>query len=158
MDIQISSNFERALFDALERDAAGVVGLMDDLRDAGGFALPQGTLDFIRGHFDAGRADEQETFDTIRRVLGETGELVDPHTAVGLTVARAAGLAGEVPVVTLATAHPAKFPDAVARACGVTPGLPARLSDILERPERVEILPNDYDAVKAHIETTIAAG
>ena len=158
MDIQISSNFERALFDALERDAGGVVGLMDDLRDAGGFALPQGTLDFIRGHFDAGRTDEQGTLDTIRRVLGETGELVDPHTAVGLSVARTAGLAPDVPVVTLATAHPAKFPDAVARASGVTPELPSRLSDLYQRPERVEVLPNDFHAVKAHIETTIAAG
>ena len=158
MDIQISSNFERALFDALERDADGVVGLMDDLRDAGGFALPQGTLDFMRGHFDAGRTDEQGTLDTIRRVLGETGELVDPHTAVGLSVARTAELAPGVPVVTLATAHPAKFPDAVARASGVTPELPSRLSDLYRRPERVEVLPNDFDAVKAHIETTIAAG
>ncbi len=152
MDIQISSNFERVLFDALERDADAVNALMRDLSEQGGFSLPQGVLDVLRGDFDAGRADEQETLDEIAATYEETGEVVDPHTAVGLLVARKLQLAAGTPVVTLATAHPAKFPDAVKRAVGFEPKLPPHLADLYQRPERFDTLPNSMDAVRAHIE------
>ena len=152
MDIQISSNFERVLFDALERDADAVSGLMQDLGTRGGFSLPQGVLDVLRHDFDAARADEQQTLAEIKATYEETGEVVDPHTAVGLSVARSLRLADGAPVVTLATAHPAKFPDAVNRAVGFEPKLPPHLADLYERRERFEILPNSVEEVRAYVE------
>ena len=156
MDIQISSNFERVLFDALERDADAVNGLMRDLAEEGGFALPQGVLDTLRGDFDAARADETETLDEIARIYRETGEVVDPHTAVGLSAARKLGLAAGAPVIALATAHPAKFPDAVKQAVGFEPPLPSHMSDLYERTEKFETLPNSAGDVRAFIEMNVS--
>lgn len=152
MDIQISSNFERVLFDALERDSDAVNGLMRDLAEEGGFSLPQGVLDTLRGDFDAARSDETETLDEIARTHRETGEVVDPHTAVGLSVARKLDLAAGAPVIALATAHPAKFPDAVKQAVGFEPELPAHMSDLYERAEKFDTLPNSTEEVRAYIE------
>ncbi len=151
MDIQVSSNFERLLFDLHDRDPAKVRGLMDQLKQAGGFRLEGAALDRARETFAAQRVDESQTLDTIRRVHHECGGyLVDPHTAVGVEAARREADPA-VPMITLATAHPAKFPDAVEQAAGVRPPLPERMADLYDRPERCEVLPNDFDAVTAHI-------
>lgn len=151
MDIQVSSNFERLLFDLLDRDGAAVTALMDDLTRTGAFRLPQGALDRLREGFASGRASEDDTLATIARVHAETGEILCPHSAVGVHVAETH--LGANPMVTLATAHPAKFPDAVARATGLRPGLPPRMADLFHRPERVTDLPGDLAAIQARIES-----
>ena len=153
MDIQVSSNFERALFDAYGRDARAVAADMAALREAGGFAVGQGAIGALREWFASGRASEEETSQTIARTLRETGELVCPHTAVGLHVAEAH--LGTTPMVTLATAHPAKFPDAVEAATGIRPPLPPRMSDLYDRAERVTRVPNDPGALKSLIRERI---
>jgi threonine synthase len=148
MDIQVSSNFERALFDALGRDAAAVRGLMDDLR-AGAFTVPPAALAALRATYASGRVSEDETRATIARTQAQAAELLCPHSAVGVAVAERH--LGAVPMVTLATAHPAKFPEAVSQATGLHPALPARMADLFERPERVTDLPGDLGAVQALI-------
>jgi threonine synthase len=153
MDIQVSSNFERLLFDACGRDPAVIRRLMHSLAQSGAFGLRQEELGWIRQVFEAGRTDEAATARRIAATLETTGTLVDPHTAVGLDVAArllARGDAGTM--ITLSTAHPAKFPDAVERACGVRPGLPPRMADLFDRPERFSVLANDAAAVEAFVE------
>jgi len=140
MDIQVSSNFERVLFDAYGRDGALTASQMADLKDKGGFSVGQGALEFLREHFRSGRASEEDTSATISRALAETGELLCPHSAVGVHVAEAH--LGQVPMITLATAHPAKFPDAVEAASGIRPPLPSSMADLYERSERVTEVPN----------------
>ncbi len=149
MDIQISSNFERALFDALGRDGAAVAALMDELKRTGRFAIPPGALQALRAGFASGRASEAETRATIARTWAEAGELLCPHTAVGVHVAGAH--AGPTPMVTLATAHPAKFPDAVEAATGIRPALPARMAGLFDRPERVTRVPDNLAAIQSLI-------
>ena len=149
MDIQISSNFERLLFEGAGRDASAVVRMMDGLKQSGGFALPDNALAAIRRDFAAGTTGEAETRATIATTLKASGYLLDPHTAVGVHVARAH--LGAVPMVTLATAHPAKFPDAVKDASGVQPALPAWLADLHSREERLSVLANDQNAVEDFI-------
>ena len=117
MDIQISSNFERLLFEAAGQDAAAVVQMMDGLKQSGGFAVPERALDAIRAEFASGTTGEDDTKATITRTLAKTGYLLDPHTAVGVHVARHGAIA-HIPMITLATAHPAKFPAAVKTATG----------------------------------------
>lgn len=151
MDIQVSSNFERVLFEAMDRDAGALRGLMAALAQSGAFSPPNAALQAIRADFDAGRADEAQTAETIARTLQQTGYLLDPHTAVAVSVAERIARDPHVPQVVLATAHPAKFPDAVERACGVRPALPPHLADLLERPERTPTLPNDIGAIEAYI-------
>jgi threonine synthase len=153
MDIQVSSNFERALFDALGRDGAAVAALMADLK-GGGFRIPQGALEALRESYASGRASEVQTSETIARTRAETGELLCPHSAVGVHVAQ--GHLGPVPMVTLATAHPAKFPDAVEAATGLRPALPARMADLYDRPERVTRIANDLGALQSLIRERIA--
>ncbi|ROT98993.1 threonine synthase [Histidinibacterium lentulum] len=150
MDIQVSSNFERALFDAYGRDGAAVAQLMDELKTADGFAISQGARQALAEVYGAGRASEEQTLARIRRTREETGELLCPHTAVGLEVAEGAVRDG-VPMVTLATAHPAKFPDAVEEATGERPPLPSRMADLYERPERVTRVENDLAALQTLI-------
>ncbi len=149
MDIQVSSNFERALFDAYGRDGGAVTQLMDELRTAGGFTVSQGALHALRGLYASGSASEDETRAEIARTHAETGEVICPHTAVGVKVARAH--LGGAPMVTLATAHPSKFPDAVAAAIGQRPPLPPRMSDLFDRGERVTRVPNDLSALQSLI-------
>ncbi len=146
MDIQVSSNFERALFDAYGREGGAVAQLMDELKQGGGFQISQGALEFLRDAFASGRASEEETSATISRIAEATGEVLCPHSAVGVHVAEAHLSA--TPMITLATAHPAKFPDAVEVATGTRPELPARMADLFEREERVTRLPNDLAAVQ----------
>ena len=148
MDIQVSSNFERALFDAYDRDPAPVRQAMHDLR-AGGFTVSQGAIDSLRENYASGRVSEGETTVAIRRYRERTGEVVCPHTAVGLHVAEAH--LGSVPMVTLATAHPAKFPDAVEAATGHRPALPPRLSHLMDGEERIARLANDLGEVEAYV-------
>jgi threonine synthase len=145
MDIQISSNFERALFDLLGRDAAAVRALMADLKK-GGYALPQGLKTALNVAFKSGRTSEEETLATIRSTLADAGEVICPHTAVGVHVAK--HHLSATPMVTLATAHPAKFPDAVKQACGISPALPARLAEKLAGPERVTRVANDLASLQ----------
>lgn len=154
MDIQVSSNFERALFDALGRDGAAVAALMADLK-AGGFRIPQGALQALREGFASGRCSEEETSATIARTLAATGELLCPHSAVGVKVAEEQ--LGANPMVTLATAHPAKFPDAVHAATGIRPPLPPRMADLYDRPERVTRVPDDLTALQTLICERIAS-
>jgi threonine synthase len=141
MDIQVSSNFERLVFEATGRDAASVRALMGSLSQSGRFVLPDAALAAIREDFDAGRADEEETAAAIRAAWREAGDLVDPHTAVALAVEEKETANPPVPMVLLSTAHAAKFPDAVAAACGQRPQLPAWLGDLMSRPERITVMP-----------------
>jgi threonine synthase len=151
MDIQISSNAERLLFDLMGRDGAGLAGWMTRFRAEGRNALTPAQTDAARALFAAARADDAETARVIAKTHAETGMVVDPHTAVGLSAA--AQLLGDpaVPTVVLATAHPAKFPDAVERAIGRRPALPDRMGDLFERRERVTRLPNDLATVEAFV-------
>jgi threonine synthase len=151
MDIQVSSNFERLLFDAYGRDPAPVRALMGSLSQSGRFSIAPPALGEIRSRFSAGRADEDETAATIRAARREADYLIDPHTAVALAVAEKEHQEGAAPMIVLSTAHPAKFPDAVKAACGVNPGLPDWLGDLNARPERVTVLPADQGAVERFI-------
>ncbi|HTN61520.1 MAG TPA: threonine synthase [Devosia sp.] len=150
MDIQISSNFERLLFDAAGRDAMAVTRMMDSLKQSGGFALPEPALAAIRAEFSAGTTGEVETRAAIATTYSKAGYLLDPHTAVGVHVARQQRQAS-VPMVTLATAHPAKFADAVTEASGIAPALPAWLADLHAREERLSVLANDQATVEDFI-------
>lgn len=151
MDIQVSSNFERLLFEATKRDAALVRGLMASLSQSGRFVLPDAVLAAIREDFDAGRADENETNAAIRAAWREAGDLVDPHTAVALAVADRDASDRSIPNIVLSTAHAAKFPDAVAAACGVRPELPAWLEGLMTRPEQVRIMKNDQVEIERFV-------
>ena len=154
MDIQVSSNFERALFYAYDQDGAAVSQLMDELQK-GGFTVSQGALQALREVFDSGHCSEDETRATIRDMFAVTGELLCPHTAVGVKVANETRNA-DVPMITLSTAHPAKFPAAVEEASGQYPALPARMADLYDRPERVTRIDNDLAAIEALIKDRIA--
>jgi len=155
MDIQVSSNFERVLFDVYDRDGGAVAQLMDELKGQGGFGLSQGALARLRADFASGRVSEEKTSARIKSALTEMGELLCPHSAVGVEVAEAH--LGDSPMVTLATAHPAKFPAAVEAATGIHPPLPARMKDLYERPERVSRVDNDLAALQSLIRARIAA-
>jgi threonine synthase len=145
MDIQVASNFERILFEALDRDAAALRALQEELASAGGFTIPDAALQRLRGWFSAASADDQDTLQQMRS-LAEEGDIVCPHTAVGFLARNLVDLQG--PVVLLATAHPAKFPETVLQATGETPRLPPSCADLLERPEQFDPLPADLEAVK----------
>ena len=155
MDIQISSNFERLLFELFERDGAKVAETLERFRASGSVALGEAAWRRAREVFDAHRLDDTETLAEMARLHRETGELVDPHSAIGVAAARAKGGVGsgaqDVPVIVLATAHPAKFPDAVEKACGVRPVLPPRLADLFEREERCAVVDKNLAAVQAHV-------
>jgi len=156
MDIQVSSNFERLLFEATGRDAAAVRAMMASLAQSGSFTLPAAALAEIRAGFGSGRTDVAATHATIAEIHRTTGLVIDPHTAVAVAAAEA-HIVPPVPMVTLATAHPAKFPAAVAAATGVEPTLPPRLADLMDRPERLTRLPADQTAVAAFIESRTRA-
>jgi threonine synthase len=157
MDIQVSSNHERLLFELLGRDGAATAEMMTRFRAVGAVEAPHDPT------FVAASLDDQATLDVIADLYRRTGYLADPHTAVGIGAARAQrdghgdGRA-DLPVVCMATAHPAKFPDAVEQATGVRPALPEHLADLFDRPERYDVLPNDLATVQAHIETCVSPG
>ena len=152
MDIQVSSNFERLLFEACERDASSVRALMGNLAQNKRFDIGAGPLARIRAEFDAYRTDENETRAEIARTWRESGYLLDPHSAVAIHAARKAlAHRPRTPVIALATAHPAKFPEAVEQAAGVRPQLPPHLADLRGRRERYDVLPNDQGEVERYI-------
>jgi threonine synthase len=151
MDIQVSSNFERLLFDAYRRDAGAVRNLMNSLTQSKRFSVSAHALEAMRELFAAGRADEQESAATIRAWMREASYCADPHTAVALAVAEKEPRDPTVPMVVLSTAHPAKFPDAVKAACGRWPALPDWVGDLNSREERVTVLPADQSAVEKFV-------
>jgi threonine synthase len=150
MDIQVSSNFERLLFEMNGRDGGITAEQLQLFRSSGRLRIePDQQRQFVDGSFRAARFDDEETIEEIRRIHAETGLLIDPHTATATAAARRIG--GERPIVTLSTAHPAKFPEAVERATGVRPALPDHLADLFDRAERTRALPNDLASVQAFV-------
>ena len=159
MDIQVSSNFERLLFEMNGRDGARVRNKMDLLKQSRGFTIPEATLAAIRAEFDAASTDEAATAAEIARCWTEAYELIDPHTAVGVHAARARVAADPAtPMVVLGTAHAAKFPDAIERAIGVRPPLPAYMADLLGKPERSSVLPYDQGVIERFIRERVGRG
>jgi len=158
MDIQVSSNFERLLFEASGQSAEVVRSLMADFASDGWFAIPSAIVQRIRADFDAERVDEAACAAEMGRVYRESGLVVDPHSAVGVAAGRRAlAAAPATPVIALGTAHPAKFPDAVEQATGVRPRLPPHLADLTDRPETIVRLPNDRNAVADYLRQTARA-
>jgi threonine synthase len=151
MDIQVSSNFERLLFDAGGRDGAALAEQMRGFEASKAMRLTNAQREAAAGLITSTRAEAADMNEAMRWAREAAGQIVDPHTAIALHAARAVDLPPEVPVVTLATAHPAKFPDAVERATGQRPQLPARIGDLFAREERYDELPGDYEAVRAFI-------
>jgi threonine synthase len=151
MDIQVSSNFERLLFEASGRDATSVRALMGSLAQAGRFVVSAQTLKELRALFSANRADEQECAAEIRAWMREANYCIDPHTAIALAVAEKETRDTSVPMVVLSTAHPAKFPAAVKAACGIEPPLPDWLADLQKRNQRVTVLPAEQAAVERFV-------
>jgi len=151
MDIQVSSNFERLLFDLAGRDGNKVQAYMDSFQKEAGFDLDAAHYEMLKSAFVAGRADDETTKAVMREYHASTGYVADPHTAVGLDVADRCLAMGDTAKVTLSTAHPVKFGAAVQDACGVTPILPAHMADLFEREERYETLPNDVTALQQRV-------
>ena len=151
MDIQVSSNFERLLFDLHDRDGTALAEAMHGFEASRRMTLSPAMCDTAAELFGSARIDADEMALAMRWAFEETGQTIDPHTAIGLAAARAAGLPAEVPVVTLATAHPAKFRDAVERAIGQRPQQPTRISGLFERTERYDVLPATLSAVEDFI-------
>ena len=157
MDITVSSNFERLLFDLYERDGAAIADLMSRL-DKGDIAFSDASMTKARTLFSSQRVSDEETCAQIAATWHECEYLLDPHSAIGVKAALESGLGPEIPMVTLATAHPAKFPEAIAKA-GLTekPGLPLHLADLFDRTERFEVLANDLSAVQVFMAQNINA-
>jgi len=151
MDIQVSSNFERLLAEVCGRDGEAVRRMMNQLAQSGSFTIESGPLEAMRAVFGAGRCDEAETAATIAGTWAEAGYLLDPHTAIGVHVAKNHD-DGTVPMVVLGTAHPAKFPDAVEKAAGVRPDLPENLKDMMTAEERQQVLAAEQGVVERFIE------
>ncbi|MBU3701434.1 MAG: threonine synthase [Acidimicrobiia bacterium] len=157
MDIQVSSNLERLLFEIGGRDGTEIAELMTRFRAEGTVSVEAERLDLLAEHWSAARIDDEVTAGTIARTFERTGIALDPHTAVGLAAAEQVRADRSVPMVVLSTAHPAKFPDAVESAIGTRPPLPAPLADLFDRPERYEVLPNDYGIVRRAIEDALGS-
>ncbi|MFM7044571.1 MAG: threonine synthase [Ilumatobacteraceae bacterium] len=159
MDIQVSSNFERLLFEMNGRDGTATARQLQRFRETGSLGVTAAQrAEYVEGTFESARLDDAATLEVMRRVHGASGMLLDPHTAVGVGAVeqlRASGRLGGT-AVTLATAHPAKFPDAVERATGCRPGLPPHLADLFDRPERFASLPNDLAAVEQFVSSAFA--
>ncbi len=151
MDIQVSSNFERLLFDLSGRDGTAVSGMMAGFERDRTMSIPHDMLAAARPLFSSARIDPDDMAISMRWANERAGQIIDPHTAIGLSAARQAGLDG-VPIVTLATAHPAKFRDAVERATGTRPPLPVRVGNLFDREERFDTLPATKEAVAAYVE------
>ncbi|WP_191601318.1 threonine synthase [Marinomonas algicola] len=147
MDIMVSSNFERLLFDAHGRDGAEIDDLMTRF-NAGDVSLNDDAWSFVKRHFDSYKVDDSRTCDVIKQVFDDTQYLLDPHTAIGLDAARACWKDKSIPMITLATAHPVKFPEAVEKAGCVSPVLPDHMKDLFEREESYDVLDNDLKAVQ----------
>jgi len=153
MDIQVSSNFERLLFDLHGRDGAALAETMHGFEASKKLAIPAGMREEAAKLFASARIDADEMAIAMRWAFERTVQVIDPHTAIGLAAARVSDVPADVPVVTLATAHPAKFRDAVERAIGQRPAQPNRISTLFERTERYEVLPATLSAVEDFIAT-----
>jgi threonine synthase len=151
MDIQVSSNFERLLFETLDRDAGATADAMAEFRRTETMVVPDATWHRCRTVFHGFRLDDAGTEQEIARLREVSGYLADPHTAIGVAAAIAHPPGHGVPTIAMATAHPAKFPDAVERATGIRPALPPRLADLFDRPEQFSVLPNDLVAVETQV-------
>ena len=156
MDIQVSSNFERFMFDLYGRDGAALSAAMAEFRKDGTLSVGDNLHRSARETISAGRLNDTETMVEMKRQLTSTGELIDPHTAIGIAAGRAQMRQGGAPVIAQAAAHPAKFPDAVEMATGVRPELPPHLADLLDRPEHFDVLPNDLGVIQAHVRQHIS--
>ncbi len=157
MDISVSSNFERLLFDLYQRDGAAIKDLMDCF-DQGDIAFSDAAMAGARAVFSSHRVNEDETRAQIAATWESCEYLLDPHSAIAVHAAMRAGLPAELPVVSLATAHPAKFPDAIqAAGLAVEPALPAHLADLFQREERLEVLPRELAAVQARMAASLSA-
>lgn len=150
MDIQVSSNFERLLFEASGHDAIFIRNAMESLKQSGAFHINATSLEKIRTLFSAGSSTQSETAKMINTLYRESHYLADPHTAIAVKVARE-HLDESIPMIVLSTAHPAKFPDAVKEACAIVPKLPLWLNGLMEKTEHYETLKNDEKAVKDYI-------
>ncbi|HEY9078445.1 threonine synthase [Magnetovibrio sp.] len=155
MDIQISSNFERFMFELLDRDSSALNDAMQEFKETGHFSVTDTFMVRLKAIMDGARFDDAGTAKLIGDVHKETGYLLDTHSAIGVGAARARRWDKAVPMVILATAHPAKFPDAVKAASGVHPELPSHLSDLYEREEKYTELPDSFETIKDYIETTL---
>ncbi|MXP24499.1 threonine synthase [Altererythrobacter indicus] len=151
MDIQVSSNFERLLFLEGSRDGLALADQMSGFEKTRAMRLTNAQREGSAALFTSARADRSDMQNAMHWAAEKCGEIIDPHTSIGLHAARAAGIDSSIPVVTLATAHPAKFPDAVESATGQRPHLPARVGDLFEREERYDRLPGDYDAIAQYV-------
>ena len=152
MDIMVSSNFERLLFDLHGRNGAAVAGLMDTFKQTGNFSVDEDRWTEARRLFDSLAVDDEQTCETIAQVFVESGEVLDPHTAIGVRAARECRRSLDIPMVILGTAHPVKFPEAVEKAgIGKALELPSHLSDLFEREERYTVLANDLKAVQGFV-------
>jgi len=151
MDIQVSSNFERLLWEFLGRDGPATAALLTAFGTDGGMTVPAPAWTAITALFKGVRFDDRATQDLMRSLYRQTGEILDPHSAIGYGAALAAQTPADIPVVTLATAHPAKFPDAVKAATGLHPALPPHLADLLERPERMDAIAADPARIMAYV-------
>ncbi len=155
MDIQVASNFERALFEAASRDADWTAAAMNDFARDRKLVLPPLVLENLRARYSAFASDDAQTLATIKRIHDATGQIIDPHTAVA--AAAVAHLTTPGPKVILSTAHPAKFPDAVARAIGLAPPVPPPLAALDKLPEKLDILPNSLPLLRQFISSRLAA-
>ncbi|MCP5088302.1 MAG: threonine synthase [Rhodobacteraceae bacterium] len=151
MDIQVSSNFERLVFDLYDRESSAVRQQFEALKDEGGFVLSQGARSRLSDEFDSGRCSESETRATVKKIVGMTNEVLCPHSATAVKVASEQPPDPDVPMISLATAHPAKFPAAVEAACGIHPPLPPRMADLFDRDERQTRVAGDLQAIEAII-------
>ena len=150
MDIMVSSNFERLLFDVYGRDGAAIADLMDRFK-SGPVSLEEGNWEGVKALFDSAAVDDEATCATIKAVFEETGYLLDPHTAIGVKAARECNRNPAVPMVVLATAHPVKFPEPVVKAGLESPALPEHMADLFEREEKYDVLQNDLPTVQDYI-------
>jgi threonine synthase len=157
MDIQISSNFERLLFEAVGRDGAAVSRHMDQFKQSGAYTVDTAAHAKLLALFSGARLDDAGTLKFIGEVYRAGGYVLDPHSAVGLFAGRAAGLDSAIPRISLATAHPAKFPDAVEKATGSRPSMPRALADLFHRREHFTTLPNDLDQLRRFIRDRVSS-
>lgn len=151
MDIQVSSNFERFMFDLYGRDGAALASAMTEFRSDGTLSVGDNLHSTAQKTISAARLDDSQTMAEMKRLMETTGELIDPHTAIGIAAGRSRKRKGAAPVIAQAAAHPAKFPDAVKQATGVSPELPPHLSDLHQRPEHFEVLANDLPTIQEHV-------
>ncbi|HSV29991.1 MAG TPA: threonine synthase [Candidatus Omnitrophota bacterium] len=151
MDIQVSSNFERLIWEYVGREGAAVDKLLTEFRKTGSMHMPQGAFDAMSELFEGFRFDDDATLELMRCLHATTGEVLDPHSAIGVGAGLKAKLKAASPMVALATAHPAKFPDAVEKATGARPPLPPHMADLFERPERLDVIANDVALVRDYV-------